>query len=226
MSINDQNRGACVFCGREFARGGMTRHLAKCEKRAEVWSKINAKGQEGVLYHLQAQDADDRTYWLNLEVDGSAKLGDIDFYLRAIWLECCGHLSRFSIGGLWGRQIPMSRRIHQVFTEAAEVIHVYDFGTESVTKIKRVGIRHGKPISKHPIVLMARNAAPVSTCQECKKTATHFCEECRIEEDLPGLLCERHAASHPHEDYGEPIRIVNSPRLGMCGYSGPAEPPY
>ena len=27
---------------------------------------------------------------------------------------------------------------------------------------------------------------------------------------------------HPHDQYGEPIPLVNSPRLGMCGYDGPA----
>jgi len=32
--------------------------------------------------------------------------------------------------------------------------------------------------------------------------------------------------AHPHEEYGEPIEIVNSPRLGLCGYTGPADPPY
>jgi len=32
---------------------------------------------------------------------GSATLAKLDDYLRAIWLECCGHLSKFTIGG-WG----------------------------------------------------------------------------------------------------------------------------
>jgi hypothetical protein len=31
---------------------------------------------------------------------------------------------------------------------------------------------------------------------------------------------------HPHESYGEPTLLVNSPRVGLCGYEGPAEPPY
>ncbi|WP_127011414.1 hypothetical protein ACF3DV_03465 [Chlorogloeopsis fritschii PCC 9212] len=28
------------------------------------------------------------------------------------------------------------------------------------------------------------------------------------------------------DNYGEPIPLVNSPRLSLCGYDGPAEPPY
>lgn len=39
------------------------------------------------------------------------------------------------------------------------------------------------------------------------------------------MLCQQHAETHPHDD-GDPLSIVNWPRMGMCGYDGPAEPPY
>jgi hypothetical protein len=39
-------------------------------------------------------------------------------------------------------------------------------------------------------------------------------------------LCDEHAEDHPHDNYGEPIPLCNSPRMGQCGYDGPAEPPY
>ena len=64
---------------------------------------------------------------------GSATLGDLDDYLRAIWLECCGHLSQFSIGGWRGEEIPMSTRVERVFEPGIEVTHIYDFGTSSET---------------------------------------------------------------------------------------------
>ena len=120
----------------------------------------------------------------------------------------------------------MTRKIHQVFAPGVEVIHAYDFGTTSVTQIKGIEHRQGRRTTSRPIALMARNEAPLLTCQECEGIATHFCDECRIEEDLEGVLCAEHARVHPHEDYGEPIPIVNSPRMGMCGYTGPADPPY
>jgi hypothetical protein len=44
--------------------------------------------------------------------------------------------------------------------------------------------------------------------------------------DQQGTLCDDHAQEHPHEEYGEPVPLVNSPRVGMCGYVGPAEAPY
>lgn len=44
--------------------------------------------------------------------------------------------------------------------------------------------------------------------------------------DLEARGSAKLADLDPHDDYGEPIELVNSPRLGMCGYTGPADPPY
>lgn len=73
---------------------------------------------------------------------------------------------------------------------------------------------------------MARNTLPEDQCIECGQRATHLCTECLIEADTWGTLCDEHTQTHPHDNYGEPMPLVNSPRLGMCGYDGPAEPPY
>jgi hypothetical protein len=113
-----------------------------------------------------------------------------------------------------------------VFKPGLELMHIYDFGTSSETLIRVVGVRKVKPLTRHPIFLMARNEMPEAQCVECGQPATYLCLECEQELDQPGTLCEEHARDHPHEDYGEPVPLVNSPRLGMCGYTGPADPPY
>jgi len=59
-----------------------------------------------ILYHLQVQDDWGGDFWLHLEMPGKATLEDLDYYLRAIWLECCGHLSQFSLKR-WGDEISM-----------------------------------------------------------------------------------------------------------------------
>ncbi len=183
-------------------------------------------GKEQKLYHLQVQDAWEGIFWLHLEMNGSATLGDLDNYLRAIWLECCGHLSQFSIGGWAGEEIPMDTRAERVFEEGMVLTHIYDFGTSSETLVRVVAVREGRSLTHHPIVLIARNNQPEVPCVECGQPASWLCMECLYELDEPGTLCDKHAQNHPHEDYGDPIPLVNSPRVGMCGYDGPAEPPY
>jgi hypothetical protein len=227
MARKKQTRGKCIFCGREMAKGGLTRHLKTCPQRQQAVSAAGqGPGQEGTLYHLQAQDAWWGDFWLHLEMRGSAPLKDLDRYLRAIWLECCGHLSRFSIGGWAGDEIPMTRRAERVFEPGLVLTHIYDFGTSSVTLVKVVDVRHGKPLTSHPIFLMARNDRPQMSCVVCDQPAAWLCFECMYELDEPGTLCDRHAKRHPHKEYGELVPLVNSPRVGLCGYTGPAEPPY
>ncbi len=157
---------------------------------------------------------------------GSKTLQDLDTYLRAIWLECCGHMSQFSLGGGFAREVGKRRKLSDIFKDEGELTHIYDFGTSSETIVKCVEMREGKPLTSKPIVLMARNNPPEYACVECGKPATHLCMECLIEEQTEGTLCDEHTKSHPHDNYGDPLPLVNSPRLGMCGYDGPADPPY
>ncbi len=104
------------------------------------------------------QAAHDHNLWLDIEIRGSATLKDIDAYLRAIWLECCGHLSQFSIGGWQGNAIATSRRVAAIWkSEDVEVTHIYDFGTSSEMRITLLGERSGAPFGTRPIVLLARN---------------------------------------------------------------------
>lgn len=226
MARKKQSRGNCNFCGKEMTKGGLSRHLKSCGGRTEAIAEASA-GNEQPIYHIQVQDAYGGEYWLHLEINGSAKLLELDRYLRAIWLECCGHLSHFSIGNAWrGEELSENITVQKVFSRTDTLGHIYDYGTSSETVIKVVGAREGMPLTKYPIALMARNHLPAAECQECDKQATYLCMECVYEEEETGLLCDDHAEDHPHDDYGEPMPFVNSPRTGMCGYDGPAEPPY
>jgi hypothetical protein len=70
----------------------------------------------------------------------------------------------------------------------------------------------------------ARDLPPEAVCIECDRPASRLCQECQYDWESAGTLCSQHAKIHPHEEYGEPIEIVNAPRLGLCGYTGPADP--
>ena len=227
MPRRSENPGTCAYCSEIITKRGVVKHLDKCPKRQEALSAAEASSRSvETLWHLRVQDAYDKDFWLDLEMVGSASLDKLDKYLRAIWLECCGHLSKFTIGGWGGLDIAKARKANAIFEPGLVLRHLYDFGTTSETDIKVVGFREGKATTKHPIALLARNRIPNWVCQECGQPAQWLCIECVYEEDNSGYLCDEHMEEHPHENYGEPMSLVNSPRTGMCGYDGPAEPPY
>jgi hypothetical protein len=228
MAGRKQSRGICSFCNHETTKGSMSKHLKSCQHRLDQVAEANSsKRKPEMLYHLRVQDAYNPEFWLDLEIKGSAALKDIDLYLRGIWLECCGHLSEFfpGKGGFMADNLAKSRKVDIVFQSISEITHIYDMGTSSETLLKMIDQREGTPLTRRAVVLMARNQMPAAVCQECGDPATHLCLECMYEEEIP-TLCPAHAQSHPHQNYGEPIKLVNSPRLGMCGYDGPALAPY
>lgn len=86
--------GMCHFCGETFAKSKMAEHLKTCKVR------LSSQKQEGHvqrLFHLFVEGTYRPNYWMHLEVPAEAMLADLDDFLRAIWLECCGHLSEFTI---------------------------------------------------------------------------------------------------------------------------------
>ena len=231
MSSGNRTKGKCVFCGRAMTSGGLVRHLRTCDRRQEAIrdaNKNNKDGQNQMLYHLQIKNTWSSDFWLHLEINGTAVLAELDGYLRPIWLERCGHLSQFTLGReRWGTEISMARKVEQVLEPEMELTHIYDFGSSTETIIKTVDVREGKPLDKHPIYLMARNDMPETECDQCGKPARWLRENYTGDSGEWLLaLCNKHVDEYSDDDYSEPFEMVNSPRLGVCGYMGPAEPPY
>ncbi len=238
MTRSTQSRGDCIYCGRDMTRGGLARHLQTCAKRQEAQVEANkTRRREQALYHLQVQDAWGGSFWLHLEMRGEATLQELDNYLRAIWLECCGHLSQFKIGNVrytqllddgmaWGEERAMDVKVHTLFTPGLEIPYEYDFGTTTELVIKVVDQRVGRPTTDHPIVLMARNKFEPPTCMECDQPATNICNQCVYDHEGESFgLCDEHTEEHEHGEENI-MPVVNSPRMGQCGYTGPGEPPY
>ena len=214
-----QSRGTCAYCGKETTKGSINKHLEGCTKRLEVMTA--AKGTPETLLHLRVQ-ATNSDFWLNLEMRGATTLSKLDGYLRAIWLECCGHMSQF---GDYGREIGKSRKAEAVFVPGATLLHLYDFGTTSETLMSCLGVRTGIATTKHPIALLARNVLPPTECVICQKPAQWYNPAYEWEGEF-GALCDDHKDDNPHTDEFDASAIYNSPRMGVCGYDGPAAPPY
>jgi len=115
------------------------------------------------------------------------------------------------------RTLKLCARNRNVFRPGALVEHHYDFGSTTILDLSLAG---PLPIalSSRSVVLLANNEAPKFACEQCGQPATCVCVEC----DNPVFLCRaclrRHVRGHT------PHGVVNSPRMGICGYEGPGAP--
>jgi len=216
--------GTCNFCHGTFSKGTMTRHLSACKQRQAALQAQAARGKERQvkIFHLVADGYG--PYWLHLEVRADATLAALDTFLRGIWLECCGHMSQFSIDGedyvsSGARELGargMNVTLEKVFYVGMTCDYEYDFGTTTELKLRVVAERVGER-QREAVQVLARNDAPVFPCDACGKEATQVCTQCIY--DGQGWLCDACVAEH---ECGEEmlLPVVNSPRVGMCGYEG------
>lgn len=212
--------GTCEFCGGTFSKQAIGRHLKSCAKRPPTTDKT------ATLYHLLVEGRGAPMYWLHIEAPASLRLRELDNFLRNIWVECCGHLSVFIISGVeyhidaetareFGEKT-MDYPLSKVLSPGAKFDYEYDFGTTTELTLKVVETYEGE-VQEEGVTLLARNDPPDIRCVVCEQPATEVCSQCIWEGR--GWLCEEHAKEH---ECGEDmlLPVVNSPRVGMCGYSG------
>ena len=165
-----------------------------------------------------------------LETPSGAKLRDLDNLLRDTWVECCDHLSQFTIEGFRYVSMPtgqvgdrsMSMPLGSALRRGLDFMYEYDFGTTTELALKVLSVRRGAWNDDRELVkIMARNVSPVIPCASCgEAAATNVCTECIWAEDIKSAwFCEECSKKHKcGEEMLSPV--VNSPRVGMCGYTG------
>ena len=230
------SKGICVLCDKSFSKSGMSRHLQLCREknRGGEGGSGRRPGNRRQGFHLAVEGSYRPDYWLHLEIARNAPLAALDHYLRRTWLECCGHLSNFVIGGrnhsLEDRGIfadindsDMEATLREVLRPGMKFIHEYDFG--STTELALRVVSEGNiSVDHRGIRLLARNDPPAIPCVKCDTLAVQICIECVW--DGVGFYCDECAGLHTVqspscEDMFLPV--VNSPRMGECDYTGPDE---
>lgn len=213
-----KSTGACSLCKKEFSRQGMSRHLSSCIKK-------RGREGEGDSFHLFVTDKYCSWYWLHLLVYKEGTLFTLDRFLRDIWLECCNHLSAFTIDGKsYSAQedLYMDSSSYHFHVSLEEVLSLgmkfeyeYDFGSTTQLSLKVLG--ESPRLDKKEILVLSRNYPPGIPCFHCDNLAAEICSQCIYEGE--GYLCEDCASNHP---CGEEmlLPLVNSPRAGVCGYCG------
>jgi hypothetical protein len=225
----------------------MGRHLAVCWEK-HLRPKPGKKARR--WFHLVVEGQYERDYWLHLQAPANRTFGELDGLLRAIWLECCGHLSAFKFPvkrpfrpgtpfdaeRLWamlkqGDPSPweeessddrlMDEPLESKLQPSVVFKHEYDFGSTTTLLLRVVG-EHAAPALNGEFKVLARNDPPSVQCSKCHKPATQICGECMNEGE--GLLCDVCAGKH---ECGEEMLapLINSPRAGVCGYCGPSSEP-
>lgn len=216
-------QGQCVFCGGTFGKTAMTKHLQNCiPRRAEHVTAAVEKTES--YYCIMVQGYYSPEYWVYIDMPTNTTLKTLDGFLRDIWLECCGHLSQFEIN----RQIyssnaekeygerSMNTKLENILDVGTQFKHKYDFGSTTYLKLKVVSEFEGKKRRKK-VALLARNNPPVIECSNCGKPATNICCNCIYDGD--GWLCDSCLSKHECGDE-MCMPVVNSPRVGVCGYDG------
>jgi predicted RNA-binding Zn-ribbon protein involved in translation (DUF1610 family) len=221
-----KTNGICSLCGSLFSKMAMKKHLVQCVQKhpkrepskfpVPVQTRLFTVLLEGSFLH---------EYWIYIEVPANSMLVRLDTFLRDTWVECCGHLSAFTINGIrymsetdeyFKEDKSMNYVLDKILMPGQEFSYEYDFGSTTYIRLKVVHEREVED-SDRSIEILARNDPPLVMCDSCGKIATYICRQCSNSGE--GWVCDDCAPDHI---CGEEILlpVVNSPRVGMCGYTG------
>jgi len=210
-------KSTCLLCKSDFTRRGIGRHISSCLEKQTPKIKNFLKKR---YCYLSVRDAYNSDYFIFLLISQNSTLAELDDFLKKIWLECCGHMSSFSYQK-WGEEIPMAAEVKSVCNTGSTLTYVYDFGSTTELIIKFQGQFNGFVKKLEDIIILSRNTEPIIPCDVCGEfQAVHICTDCQW--DGSGWLCEKCAATHEcgNEMF---LPVVNSPRTGVCAYSGEEE---
>jgi len=219
-------RGKCSICGGTFGKRAMAPHLKLCMENEAGSGKAGpgAGARKNKTFYLLVEGRYCRDYWMYVEAAADAQLATLDEFLRNIWLECCGHMSAFTIRGKTYSVAPMAEfddlamgvELSEVLTAGMCFEHEYDFGSTTHLTLKVVGAGEGR-IKGRSVRVLAINEPPFIPCSSCGKPATRICGECAWSDK--GWVCDECAQGHECGD-DMFLPVVNSPRVGVCGYTG------
>lgn len=206
------SEGRCLYCDTLFSQSEIGRHLAK---HLAMMEKESAGKTVANHVHVEVEAGE---MFLHLLVKGDVPMKTIDGFLRDIWLECCGHLSGF---GHKNFKIKMKDLVDDVFQPKIKIYHDYDYGT--TTRVFLNAKKQYQLNLKEKIILLSRNEPLKIMCSKCKrKPAVDICTVCWYNGEA--FFCPTCSAKHAEtcedfEDYAK-MPVVNSPRMGECGYMG------
>jgi len=206
--------GICTRCKATVSKRGIKKHLQTClEESGKNLKTAGKQKPPSQLFHLlvEGYGLSGNLYWMHLLALASTRFSDLDMFLRNTWLECCGHMSAFTLGE---EEIGMGEKLGDLLIPDQRLLYEYDFGSTTELMLTVISEFKGR-ITKGKVEIVARNDAPQITCNQCEKPATTICTDCIYNGD--GWLCDDCVEKHDCDD-DMFLPLVNSPRTGVCGY--------
>ena len=190
--------GICNVCQETLFGNEARSHIARCvEFRYGVRTTRAALTGRRRTVHISV-GSPGRPHWMELGVRADTTLHELDRFLRSVWLECCGHLSHFDVGGVvYSMMVPrpqddfeflpmdeheeqwrhMGRTVGTAISPATWFEHVFDYGTTEL-ELRHAGEFEGlvqalspmQPWHGRKIVVLARNH-PLQSCRLCGRPA-------------------------------------------------------
>jgi hypothetical protein len=107
----------------------------------------------------------------------------------------------------------MGTPIRSALKSADTFEYVYDFGSSTKLRGRLLGTM--KVEQQPAVAIVARNDAPLQPCSACGELAVVVCTGCQR------VLCEQCTKAHKEAcRWPTYLPLVNSPRAGVCAYSG------
>lgn len=204
--------GKCIYCEQLIEQNAILKHLAK--HFSDLEKEKTSKNER--VYHLNIYSGE---MFLQVLVKGSASFKALDTFLRNIWVDCCDHLSDFRHKNF---NIRKSDKFEMILTPKLKLEYHYDYGSTTAFYVQVCG---SYSISqKENVLLVSRNEPLKIVCRLCnRKPATSICTV-HMYETNECFFCDDCAIKHEEEcedflDYAQ-MPVVNSPRMGVCGYAG------
>lgn len=187
--------------------------------------------KEGKGTHYIIRVSNGGPFWMHIQVPSKYTLEHIDEFLRNKWLDCCGHLSCFTICEVEYERIidptlksdreSMNQKISEILDDGMSFTHEYDYGTTTklILKVKAANVPPISVSDKNKISVLSIHDPVRFICDTCGAVATKVCAYCGIDGE-DSLLCTTCLKLHDctSEDKDAAMNLVQSPRVGMCAY--------
>jgi hypothetical protein len=248
MEQHIKSEGKCLFCGKYFSKSGINRHLQthlkqkltenSSEESYLVKIETNPKwGSTPYFIYIWVdgkalmKNIDDflRDIWLEccghlssfVNPKEKSRGGLWNFFEAADLLEQGKTRQYEKLMEEQNGEIPKSRKVNKVFYKDLKLEYQYDFGSTTELLLTVVEVYPIK--ADENVVLLSRNEPLEWLCDACKKEpATQICIIHGWDDDR--IFCDKCAKKHAKKcpdfaDYASML-VVNSPRMGVCGYEG------